>query len=185
MKLRLANFTLRPRAMRLRALGSVVAATMAAQAPAAAQEGGACHDFAWSLTREQDWFAARDLPAIESGGSAAAGRALVVKLRPVAEVAFAAAPERAPKTPDALGAAVVVDAPGKPGLYQVTLSEEAWIDVVQGGRRLESAAFTGRKGCPGLRKSVRFELRAEPLTLQISGATVDRVTFALAPANER
>jgi hypothetical protein len=185
MKLRLTIFALRPLAMRFCAIGFVVAAASLAQAPAGAQERDECREFAWSLAREQAWFATRDLPAIESGGKAAAGRALVVKLRPMAEVAFAAAPERAAKTPDAFGAIVFVGAPGKPGLYQVTLSEEAWVDVVQGGQRLKSAAFTGRKGCPGLRKSVRFELKAEPLTLQISGATVDHINLALAPADER
>ena len=60
-----------------------------------------------------------------------------------------------------------------------TLSEEAWIDVVQDDRYVRSVGSTGRGDCPGLRKSVRLELGATPFVLQISGVTSDSIIVAI------
>jgi hypothetical protein len=61
----------------------------------------------------------------------------------------------------------------------VTLSEEAWIDVVQDGRYARSVGSSRRSDCPGLRKSVRFQLGAAPFVLQLSGADSDSVAVAI------
>ncbi len=71
--------------------------------------------------------------------------------------------------------------PAKPGLYQVTLSSEGWIDLVQEGKALDSADHSGVKNCPGLRKSVRFSVGAAPVTLQISGAPAASIKVAIRP----
>jgi hypothetical protein len=177
----------RPTAARSCALSAFLVAALLAPAFATAQEQKQdppeCREFSWSLAREQAWFAAQDLPTIESGANVASG-AFLVKLRPMADVAYAQPPERQPRTPAAYGAAIKLAAPAKPGLYQVTQSDDAWVDVVQGGARLKSAAHTGKKGCPGLRKSLRFEIKAESLIVQISGAATDRLGLALAPVVE-
>ena len=73
--------------------------------------------------------------------------------------------------------------PEKPGLHQITLSAEAWVDVVQDGRFLRSVAFSGRSGCAAMRKSVRFELQQRPATIQISGASGQRINLIVTPAN--
>jgi hypothetical protein len=44
----------------------------------------------------------------------------------------------------------------------VTLSHEAWIDVVQDGRYARSVGSTSRNDCPGLRKSVRLDFGVRP-----------------------
>lgn len=149
---------------------------------AMAQPAQDCQSFAWPLERERAWFSAPNLPAVASGAKAEL-RALALKLRPMAEVEFAETPERAPRSPATFGATIDMAAP-KPGLYQITLSDEAWIDVVQAGARLKSSAHSSSKGCSGLRKSVRFELGPEPFVVQISGASVDRLNLAIAPADE-
>ena len=41
---------------------------------------------------------------------------------------------------DSRGAAVSFERPGKSGLFQVTLSAEAWVDLVQNGVRVKSTA---------------------------------------------
>ncbi|HMK91134.1 MAG TPA: hypothetical protein VK446_16065 [Methylocystis sp.] len=153
--------------------------------PAPAQAPPDCQSFDWPLEREGAWFAAPNLPTIESGGQASTNGAVAIRLRPNDEVGFATPPERAPKAPGSFGAKLDVAAPAKPGLYQITLSDDAWIDVVQGGARLKSAAFTGRKACPGLRKSVRFELKGTPFTIQVSGAATDRLKLAVGPVEGR
>jgi hypothetical protein len=58
-----------------------------------------------------------------------------------------------------------------PGVYRVTLSDAGWIDVIQNGRELTSAAFTGAVGCEGVRKSVKFDLIADPFVIEVTGVT--------------
>ncbi len=76
-----------------------------------------------------------------------------------------------------------VPAPEKAGVYQVSLSDEAWIDVVQDGRYARSVGSTGRSDCPGLRKSVRFELSASPFVVQISGVSSASIALTIDRAN--
>ena len=152
--------------------------------PARAEELSPCDQFDWPIAKELGWFAARNLRTVESGARIDVNGAVAVKLRPYAEVAFAKPPERQPKTPESFGATIEVAAPDKAGLYQITLSDEAWIDVVQSGAFLKSVAFTGRKNCPGVRKSVRFDLGATPFTVQISGAPIDHLNLAISLAED-
>jgi hypothetical protein len=172
-----------PRSLALRARVAIVLSIVASStmAPAHAQDA-VCKEFAWPLARELAWLSAADLPAIASGATAPINAAVVVKLRLMGEIAFAMPPERAPKIAGSFGAALRIESPGKAGLYQITLSEEAWIDVVQNDSRAKSAAFSGKQGCAGMRKSVRFNLAAAPFVIQISGAATDRLAMAVAPA---
>ena len=85
------------------------------------------------------------------------------------------------KTRRLCGGCVAFAAPEKPGVYQVTLSGEGWIDLVQNGAALQSADHSGAKNCPGLRKSVRFEVGAAPVALQISGAPAETIKVAIRP----
>lgn len=68
----------------------------------------------------------------------------------------------------------------KPGIYQVTLSEEVSMDIVHNGRYAHPDG-TRRSECPGLRKSVRFELGGTSFFLQISGAASDSIAVAFGP----
>jgi len=54
------------------------------------------------------------------------------------------------------------------GLYQVILSQDAWIDVVQDGKYMRSVGSTAGGYYPRLRKSVRLELGHAPFALQLS-----------------
>jgi hypothetical protein len=72
--------------------------------------------------------------------------------------------------------------PPQAGVYQVTLSDEAWIDVIQDGHFLPSKAHSGKKGCPGMRKSVRFDFQAAPIVLQLSDVSTDTINVAVLPA---
>lgn len=147
---------------------------------AQAQDKNACDQFKWSVARERAWFAGEVKPAA-AGATIVVGQAYEVALEPVDSVAFRLPPERAPK-PGGFGATLGVANIDRPGLYQITLSDEAWLDVVQGEARLKSVGFTGQKDCPGLRKSVRFDLAAGPLSVQISDVARDAIGLAIAPA---
>lgn len=54
------------------------------------------------------------------------------------------------------------------GVYQVGLSNGAWIDVVRGGKALESVAHGHGPLCTGLRKIVDFRLARGNYTLQLA-----------------
>jgi len=149
--------------------------------PAFAEDG--CDKFAWPLAREQVQFAATDKPVVKVGETLAAipKAAFVLQLQPGAEAVFVIPPERKPKAERWFGGAIRLPAVDKPGIYQVTLSEEAWLDIVQDGRYARTVGHTGRGDCPGLRKSVRLDLTAAPLVLQVSGVTADRIFVTVGP----
>jgi len=164
----------------LKRLAAATLSVLAANASAHADEASACDKFKWSLAREQAWFATSPKP-VESGPSIALAPAsyeLALVLDSAAR--FPIAPERAPKPNTYDGLVNLVDVPD--GVYQITLSDEAWIDVAQNGALVKSQDFSGRKDCPGIRKSVRFDLKAGPAIVEISDAPRSNIRLAIAPA---
>ncbi len=148
-------------------------------APAIAQDG--CGKFAWPLLREQALFTSSAKVAVKANDKLASlpTAAFSLNLQPGKEASFAMPPERKPRIEKWFGGIVRLPAPDKTGIYQVTLSDEAWVDVVQDGRYARSVGSTGRGDCPGVRKSVRFELSATPFVLQLSGTGVDVIAVAI------
>lgn len=150
----------------------------------AAMADNDCGKFAWSLAREQALFAANDKPNVKAGETLTTipKSAIILQLQPGADdAAFVMPPERKPKSERWYGGMLHLPALDKPGIYQVTLSEEAWIDVVQDGRYARSVGSSGRSDCPALRKSVRLDLTAAPFVLQLSGVTSGSVVIAISP----
>lgn len=125
-----------------------------------------CDAFKWPVAREQALFPAA--PAVQSGVALTVGQAVDFSLAAVDTISFEVPPDREPAA-GTFGATASVTVPPD-GELQFSLSDEAWIDVVQDGRTVKSAAFSGVKTCPGIRKSVRFKLSAGPATVQLSGA---------------
>jgi hypothetical protein len=148
--------------MKTFAMGFV--ALFAATSASVADDG--CAAFKWPVAREQALFAAA--PATQPGATLAVGAAADLSLVPIDEVTFKIPPEHTPAAGTFGAAAEVVIPPA--GAIQISLSEEAWIDVVQDGRAVQSVDFSGVKTCPGIRKSVRFKLSAGPAIIQLSGA---------------
>ena len=168
----------------MRALGVVASVLSGFIHIAAAQDEG-CDKFAWSLTRERALFAAADKRPLTAGAELAAipQDAIVFSLQPAAQATFVLPPERKAKSENWFGGGLRLPAPEKAGSYQVTLSQEAWIDVVQDGRYARSIGSTGRSDCSGLRKSVRFELNATPFVVQLSGVATTTVVVAISRAD--
>lgn len=148
------------------------------------EEVQACQQFAWSVKREIEAFSGLNLATVRSGTALGSlpEKGTGLKLEPLAGFAFAATPQRKPKVDNSFAGILTFEAPARAGLYQITLSEEAWIDIVQGGLLLPSKAFSGKRGCPGVKKSVRFELQASPFTLQLSDVSRDTIKIAILPA---
>ena len=109
----------------MRRLTFAAAALIALLSPAFADDG--CGKFAWPLAREQALFAAADKASVNAGAVLAAipKTAFVVHLQPGAQAIFTMPPERQPRSERWFGGAIRFPALDKPGIYQVTLSEEA------------------------------------------------------------
>jgi hypothetical protein len=164
--------------------GSLAQEAPAKDMPQKGMSGG-CESFKWPLDKERAAFDDAALEKVASGAARGAlkEQAFALGLVPVADVAYTLPPAK--KKKDAAGASyggmLAFGAPEKPGVYQVTLSGEGWIDLVQNGAALDSADHSGSKNCPGLRKSVRFIVGAAPVALQVSGAPGDIIKVAIRP----
>jgi hypothetical protein len=146
---------------------------LAAASPAWAD----CDHFKWSVAKESEAFAApQPLPSVSD--SAVVGKGYAVTL--TQDLALPVKPERDPKP--GTHAAVVSLPKLDAGTYQITLSQDAWIDVAQGGKIVKSSDFSGQHDCPTIRKSVRFSLEAGAATVEISNAQAEALNLAVEPA---
>lgn len=141
-----------------------------------------CQDFEWPLGNELAFFSTpgspdvapgKDVPTYSLGG--------IAQLVPVAGVKFPKPPEKVPEE-GTLGGYVVVKHITVGGMYQVTLADAAWLDVVQNGDVLKPVRLTMQPDCPGLHKSVRYMVKPGPLVLQFSGAKVAKLNFVVLPS---
>lgn len=134
-----------------------------------------CAAFKWPVTREQALFSAAT--EARPGVAVAIGSAVELTLTPYGDASFSIPPERSPAV-GTFGGKVDVIVPPQGGI-QITLSEEAWIDVIQDGRIVHAADFSGAKSCPGIRKSVRFKLLGGAAIVQFSGVKKTRLKVAI------
>lgn len=148
----------------------VVLVACAIAAPAFAEEPVGCDHFKWPLDKERAMLTSPNVVTVASGMSVALPLpvALTVTLVPFADAKLPMAPERAPRAAESFAGFIAVAAPAQAGTYKITLSSEAWIDVVQAGHLLKSGPHSGATGCAGMRKSVKFDLAAEPFVIQLS-----------------
>ena len=144
-----------------------------------AQDVSGCGKFKWSIERERALFATPK-PLAADGALDIGSAAYHVSLADGDKLAFPAPPERAPKA--GTHGAVLSFKVATEGFYDVTLSDEGWIDVVDHGQRIASTDFSGQKACAGVRKSVRFSLKPGELVVQLSNIEPDAINIAIAPA---
>ena len=168
----------------MRAAFIVLAAWLAASpclAQGQSQEPVGCDKFKWPLDQERAMLTGTEVPTAASGSTVThpLPATVSIALVPFAEAKLPVAPERAPKAPASFAGFVQLPAPAAAGIYKFSLSSEGWIDVVQDGHTVKSAGFTGALGCAGLRKSVRFDLAAQPLTIELSGVAANAVRVAI------
>jgi hypothetical protein len=162
----------------------LLATTLAGTAVPTHAETDGCALFDWPLAIERQWLSGADLPSVASGSSMPAfpNSGIALKLLPAQDVKYPADPEK-PAT-SGWGGFVILPSPAKAGLYQITLSDNAWVDIIQGDVRLASQAHTGRRDCTAMRKSVRFKLDSAPVTIQLSGAMNNTLNIAVRNVGE-
>jgi hypothetical protein len=162
---------------------ALVALALLGAAPAwAAEEPSGCDKFKWPIDRERAALTAPDRTKLTSGGELVSLPSTGVTLALVtpADAKLPTPPERAPKEGTFAGFASIKTAP-KAGLYTVSLSSGGWVDVVQDGHFLKPKAFSGATDCDGIRKTMKYELSASPLVLQVSGTRDNSISIAILP----
>ncbi|CCD99937.1 hypothetical protein [Bradyrhizobium sp. STM 3809] len=169
--------------MLIRPSGAIAALLLFATPAAFAAEPSGCDKFKWDIARERAALTSADRQPLDSGAELAAlpASAVSLTLRPLADARLPTPPERAPKDGSFAGFTRTTAAP-RPGIYTVSLSAAAWIDIVQDGKVLKPIAFSGATDCDGIRKTVKYELGAQPFVLQISGAPEAAISVAILPA---
>jgi hypothetical protein len=158
--------------------------TLLSAAPAcAAEEPSGCDKFKWPINREQAALTAPDRANLASGSDRAAlpSSGITLELVVPIDAKLPSPPERAPKDGTFAGF-VSFKTAAKAGVYTISLSSGAWVDVVQDGRFLKPAAHSGATDCEGIRKTMKYELSAQPFVVQISGAKDNSVSIAILPA---
>ena len=161
-----------------------VALTLLAAAPAfAAEEPSGCDKFKWNIDRARALLTAPDRAKLGPGSELAAlpATAVTIALVAPADAKLPTPPERAPKDGTFAGFTRFTSAP-KAGSYTISLSNGAWLDLVQDGHFLKPTAFSGATDCEGIRKTVKFDLSANPFVLQISGARENSLSIAIQPS---
>jgi hypothetical protein len=157
-----------------------VSACLIAHSAAYSAEPSGCDMFAWPLAKEQELLRqAQPGPVAGTEINRDAQQAILLKLTSIAEAKLPVPPERAPKNASSFAGFVQFDGAHTGGVYKVSLSEEAWIDVIQGGRYLKPAAFTGATDCPNIRKSVKFLIRPGPFIIQLSDAPSNNISIVV------
>jgi len=165
---------------------AIVALLLLSAAPAwAAEEPSGCDKFKWNIEHERAALTAADRAKLASGGEITAmpSSGMVLTLVAPAEAKLPTPPERAPKDGTFAGFTSFKTAP-KAGVYTISLSAGAWVDVVQDGHFLKPRAFSGATDCEGIRKTMKYELSAAPFVLQISGSKEDSISVAILPSGE-
>ncbi len=160
-----------------------IALAWLATAPAwGAEEPSGCDKFKWNIDHERAALTAPDRMKLASGSelSALPSTGITLDLSAPAEARLPTPPERAPKEGTFAGFTSFKNPP-KAGLYTISLSAGAWVDVVQDGHPLKPKAFSGATDCDGIRKTMKYEISASPFVLQLSGTRETSISIAILP----
>src|SRR4051812_36865409 len=178
----LASFAWPTMRFDMRVLTFLAALLLSATSALAAEEPSGCDKFKWPIERERAALTAPDRAKLATGSEQAAlpSSAITLGLVAPAEAKLPTPPERAPKDGTFAGFTGIKTA--KARLYTISLSSGAWVDVVQDGHFLKPLAFSGATDCDGIRKTMKYELSAQPFVLQISGAKDNSLSIAILPA---
>jgi hypothetical protein len=164
----------------MRAIYIAVLITALSAISAFAEEPVGCDKFKWPVEREMGALRTPNMQQVKSGTKVAAipfvGTLLLIQS---GSANLPKAPEREPKDDTFSGYLAVTDL--KPGAYSISLSDVAWVDVVEHDHFLKAKAHSGVQGCEGIRKVLQFELKGA-IVIQISGAPTLHLNVAVLPA---
>jgi len=154
---------------------------------AEAKDMAACSAFKWPIDKERAAFESGNLQKLSSGTSTGAWgeQVFALQLKPAESNTFPIPPPTGKNTPDTFGGTLSFAAPVGAGPYQITISNHSWIELVQDGAALKAVDHSGAKGCDGVRKSIRFNVGAAPVILQVSGSSDETVNVSIRPMDAK
>lgn len=136
--------------------------------PALAQD--AC-SAGWPVNADRARLTDPALATIASGAPVEGAKEAAVRLtlKPWSEADLPHTPERKPASSESYAGYLTFTASGP---VQISLSDAAWVDLIANGAPVSATSFTSVHDCPGIRKSLRFQLPDAPtsVVLQVSGA---------------
>jgi hypothetical protein len=146
----------------------------------AAEEPSGCDKFKWDITRDRAALTAPDRTKLATGSELPAlpSTGITLALVAPADARLPQPPERAPKDGTLAGFTSIKGVP-KAGIYTISLSAGAWVDVVHDGHVLKPRAFSGATDCDGIRKTMKYELAARPFVLQVSGVKDSSISVTI------
>lgn len=150
----------------------------------AADGAQACSGFRFDVSKELKVFEGkpREVAATTAANSAAAidvNQLYSVTLADQSKVSFATAPGKSTVADGSFAGLLKVTSP-RAQTIRVTATEAAWLDVISGGKLLESTRHTGSGNCKVLRKVVEFNVAPDkPVTIQVSGSTEQQIKLAV------
>jgi hypothetical protein len=167
----------------MRTAAFIVLALLGSVPAWAAEEPSGCDKFKWNIDHERAALTAPDRVKLGSGAEVTSlpVTGLTLALSPPADARLPTPPERAPKDGTFAGFASFKNPP-KAGIYTISLSAGAWVDLVQDGHALKPKAFSGATDCDGIRKTMKYEIGPSPFVLQVSGARENSVSVAILPS---
>jgi len=165
-------------------LAAAVLIAMLGLAPASAAGLSGCENFKWQVTRERALLTTPDLPTWKSGVDAPTLPPLAAKLalQPPAAAGLPKPSERTRKPGTFAGFLRLGQIPA--GTYTVSVSNYAWIDVLQNGSSLKPMDISEASGCDGIERVLKFDLAAGATTIQVSSVAADAIRLAIAPSSD-
>lgn len=151
----------------------------------AAVQAGPCA-YKWDVSNEVRLYATAPTAVTAATATAPAPAITVNKLyaltlQPQEAVHFDVAPSKR-MLPDGAFGGVLKFTVGSAGAYRIAIDAGFWLDVVQAGKSLPAADFSGDRGCAGPHKIVVYELPAGvELTLQLAAATSASAQLTVTP----
>jgi hypothetical protein len=159
----------------------IVTLSLLGSAPAWAADPSGCDKFKWPVDKERAVLTAQDRLKIVSGAELAIPAAATLDLKAPTDAKLPSSPERKPKDGTFAGFTRFQKAP-KAGTYTVSLSNYAWVDVVQDGEILKPMESSGVTDCAGIRKTIKYDLAAGPFVIQLSGVAENTISMAVLPS---
>jgi hypothetical protein len=146
-----------------------------AASPEAAARDNACGQIPVTAGREVEPFSTY-LPTVENAQALPKEGVFLLRLLEMRDVIYPVFPERG--SDSGYGGYVTIERLPA-GLYRILLSDDGWLDAVQHNDRLPALAVDRNSDCPGVRQVVQFEVKNEPLTLQLSGVPQHTIDIAV------
>lgn len=150
----------------------------------AADNAPACTGFRFDVSKELKLFEGtpRNVTATAAPASAAAidvNQLYNVALADQGKVTFVTSPAKSTVADGSFAGLLKIVSP-RVQTVRVAATEAAWLDVVSGGKPIESTRHTGSGNCKLLRKVVEFSITPNhPVVIQISGSTEQQIKLAV------